>query len=83
MEILGRDTTLEAYRVATGAGEDRVVAVVPEHIMAAEIAKGPRHQGAYEWLARHNRQIEAAIAALIEGSERVKPPFDALTLVKE
>ena len=83
MEILGRDTTREAYRVAIGDGAARVEAFVPEAIMPATIAFGPRHQGAYEWLAQNDTKIEAAIAALSSGSGRVKAPFDALTLVKE
>ena len=83
MEVLGRDTVLEAYRVVIGDGDTRIVGLVPERLFAGSLSDGtPRHDTAYDWLDRHSRRIEAALRAITEGRP-VRAPFDAVQLAEE
>ncbi|MCE0504356.1 hypothetical protein LR948_03230 [Roseivivax sp. GX 12232] len=76
VEVLGRDAAREAYRVRTEAG----TALVPEVLMQ-DLRPGerPSHQEAYEWIARHRREIARAVAALASGAEP-RAPFEIVTL---
>ena len=77
MEVLGRDGMAECYRVKVGAN----VARIPDTVIsgAMQLTGGRGHQTAYDWIARHAAEIEAAIAALRAGRS-VKAPFDRLEL---
>ncbi|MDJ1007517.1 MAG: hypothetical protein QNJ13_06785 [Paracoccaceae bacterium] len=77
MEVLGRDSAAECTRVAVKG----VVARLPDAVISSEMALtgGRGHQTAYEWIARHGREIETAIDRLRRGM-RPKPPFDVMEL---
>ena len=80
--MLGRDIETGSYRVAAMIGEARVEARVPEALMAATmpLTGGRGHQVAYEWLAKHQRQIETAIGELVAG-RTPRAPFDQVNLI--
>jgi hypothetical protein len=83
MEVLGRDRMREAYRVRALIGGQDVEGWVPEALWAAVVrADGPRHQGAYEWLARHRADVTAALAARLRG-RAPRPPYDVIDLSEE
>ncbi|SLN54420.1 hypothetical protein [Roseisalinus antarcticus] len=83
MEVLGRDSAREAYRVATSP-PDRLVGLIPEAVIAEgmSLTGGRGHQTAYDWIARHARDIEKTLKALRNG-QRAAPPFDRMELVEE
>ena len=62
MEILGRDSVREAYRVAANG----VTGLIPDHVISSDmkLTGGRGHQTAYEWLARHSKDIEDTLKAL-------------------
>ncbi|KAA9008898.1 hypothetical protein [Histidinibacterium aquaticum] len=80
MEVLGRDSAAEAYRVRAHG----VTALVPDHMMSHTMALtgGHGHQTAHDWLARHARQIEETLLAYREGRP-VRPPYTLLELVED
>ncbi len=77
IEVLGRDSMAECYRVKVGAH----VARIPDTVIssAMQLTGGRGHQTAYEWIARHSGEIETAIAALGAGHS-ARAPFDRLEL---
>lgn len=77
IEVLGRDSSREATRVAVGGA----VALLPDAMISTgqRLTGGHGHQTAYEYIARHAREIEEAMAALQRG-DRVRPPFDMIEL---
>jgi hypothetical protein len=80
MEVLGRDSAREAYRVATDGPDGRIVGLLPEALIGrGPLTGGLGHQTAYHWLARHADAIEAALRNL-QGGRRARAPFDALEL---
>jgi hypothetical protein len=83
MEVLGRDAAREGYRVATG-GDGRLVGLVPETLIAegVRLTGGHGHRTAYDWLARHAREIEDTLRTRAAGG-RPKPPFDRIVLEEE
>lgn len=83
--MLGRDPGREAYRVATVVDGARVVGLVPERLMSANLplVGGHGHGLAYEWLARNNVAIEATLKTLATGNGRIRSPFDAVVLAEE
>ena len=86
MEVLGRDSMREAYRVATGGPDGpRLVGLIPDGAIAEGLALtgGRGHQTAYEWLARHAGEIETALTALGKGKRPRRAPFDRIELVED
>ncbi len=85
MDVLGRDIAREAYRVATGSAGNRIVGFIPEAVIAEGmcLSGGRGHQTAYEWIARHAKQIEQALRALRDGSGAIRAPFDRMMLEGE
>ncbi|MEM9475903.1 MAG: hypothetical protein AAGA71_11440 [Pseudomonadota bacterium] len=85
MEVLGRDSTREAYRVAIGGAEARIVGLIPDAVISTQITLtgGRGHQTAYDWLARHQNQIETTLRALATGTGRIRAPFDRVVLEKD
>jgi hypothetical protein len=83
MEVLGRDSTRDGYRVATG-GNARLVGLVPETLIAedARLTGGHGHRTAYDWLARHAREIEDTLRIRAAGG-RPNAPFDRIVLEEE
>ncbi|SNR60718.1 hypothetical protein [Puniceibacterium sediminis] len=80
VEVLGRDVASEAYRVRVDMAPGGVTAQVPEVLMEGlRPGDRPTHQEAYEWIARHGRQIQAAITALRAG-RTPRLPMDLITL---
>ena len=82
MEVHGRDAAREAYRVSIAAREGRIAGLVPEALMDTPALGAPRHQHAYDWLARNRGRIEAALRARRDGRP-VRAPFDRVTLAEE
>ncbi|QQA41227.1 hypothetical protein [Pelagovum pacificum] len=84
MDVLGRDSIREGYRVATGGGAGRIVGLIPDHVISQTVALtgGHGHQTAYEWLAARSRTIEQSLQSLRDG-HRPRPPFDRMELVEE
>ena len=79
MKVLGRDSAAEAYRV----DHDGIVGLLPEHLIADRpLTGGHGHATAYDWIARHAREIETTLLALRDG-RAVKAPFDRMSLVQE
>ena len=80
MEVLGRDSAREAYRIASGG----TVALLPDAVIAADrrLTGGRGHQTAHDWIARHARAIEDALKTLREGG-RPAAPFDRMELLEE
>jgi hypothetical protein len=85
MDVLGRDRSREAYRIATGEAEGRVVGLLPEAVIASGMALtgGRGHQTAYDWIARNAVEIETTLRALRDGRGRIRPPFDRMVLEGE
>ena len=84
MEVLGRDAAKGAYRVSIDYGGQRVVGLLPEAIMArGPLTGGQGHATAYDWIARHEREIETTLKTLADGTGRPKAPFDAMVLTEE
>ena len=83
MQVLGRDSAREAYRVATDGPEGRIVGLLPEAVIGQGLLTGGHgHQTAYEWIARHADQIDRTLKALRSGGT-VPRPFDRMELVEE
>jgi hypothetical protein len=84
MEVLGRDSAREAIRIAVGGPERRIVALVPEALIAADarLTGGHGHRTAYDWLAAHAREIEDTLRTRAAGG-RPKAPFDRIVLEEE
>ena len=81
MEVLGRDAANEAYRVAINHGGRRVVGLLPEAIMArGPLTGGHGHATAYDWIARHRREIETTLKTLADETGRPSAPFNAIVL---
>ena len=85
MEVLGRDSAREAYRVAIGGPQDRIVGLIPDAVISERIALtgGRGHQTAYEWLARHAQEIETTLRTLADGRGTPRAPFDRMVLEGE
>ncbi len=85
MDVLGRDSAREAYRVAIGDAAGRTVGLLPEQVIARDmrLTGGRGHQTAHEWIARHATQIETTLRALRDGKGRIRPPFDRMVLEGE
>jgi hypothetical protein len=84
MEVLGRDSAREAIRVAVNGPGGRIVALVPEALItdAARLTGGHGHRTAYDWLARHAREIEDTLRTRAAGG-RPRAPFDRVVLEEE
>ncbi len=84
MEVLGRDSMHEAYRVAIRGPKGQIVGLVPDAVIASGMALtgGRGHQTAYEWLSRHQSMIENALGALSDGKTPSKP-FNTMELLTE
>jgi hypothetical protein len=84
MEVLGRDSAREAIRVAISDPGGRMVALVPEALIAegARLSGGHGHRTAYDWLAAHVREIEDTLRTRAAGG-RPKAPFDRIVLEEE
>ncbi|MEM9343462.1 MAG: hypothetical protein AAGA87_10495 [Pseudomonadota bacterium] len=81
--MLGRDSTREAYRVATSGSDGRIVGLVPDTLISSgPVTGGHGHQTAYEWLANHSKDIETALHGLSEGRPP-RAPFDRIVLEKD
>ncbi|MCC1493408.1 hypothetical protein [Cognatishimia sp. F0-27] len=78
VEVQGRDSAMEAYRVQTDHGR----AWVPECLMGGlRPGERPSHQEAYEWVAAHRKALIRAVATLSEG--RTPPaPYDIISLIE-
>ncbi len=85
MEVLGRDSTREAYRVAIDGPKGRLVGLVPEALIAegARLTGGHGHRTAYDWLAAHAREIEKTLGILADPQGKPKAPFDRVVLEEE
>jgi hypothetical protein len=85
MDVLGRDSRREAYRVAIGDPEARIEGFVPETVMAgtAPFTGGRGHQAAYDWIARHSAEIELTLRAMASGRGKIRAPFDRLVLKED
>ncbi|WP_146587335.1 hypothetical protein [Puniceibacterium confluentis] len=80
VEVLGRDVAAEACRIRVRVGGTDVVALVPEVLMQGlRPGERPSHQESYEWIARHGRQLQAALTTLHQGGTP-RRPFDVLIL---
>ncbi len=77
MDVLGRDSLAECYRVRVGSQVARIPDVVISTSM--QLTGGHGHQTAYDWIARHASSIERAVETLNSGRPP-KAPFDRLTL---
>ncbi|MEM1064619.1 MAG: hypothetical protein AAF771_17150 [Pseudomonadota bacterium] len=69
MEVLGRDSAREAYRIAIGGPGTRIVGLVPDSMISANLplTGGRGHQTAYDWLARNTDNLELTLRALNAG----------------
>jgi hypothetical protein len=84
MEVLGRDAAKGAYRVAIEHGGRRVIGLLPEAVIARRtLTGGHGHATAYDWIARHEREIETTLKTMADGTGRPKAPFDAMVLAEE
>lgn len=85
MDVLGRDNAREAYRIAAGGAEGRVVGLLPEAVIASgmRLTGGHGHRTAYDWIARHAQEIETTLRVLSGGEGRIRPPFDRMVLEGE
>jgi len=84
MDVLGRDGAREAYRVATGGRDRRLVGLIPDGVIAegVRLTGGRGHQTAYDWIADHAREIDNALRTRAGGG-RPKAPFDRIVLEEE
>ncbi len=66
MEVLGRDSAREAYRVAIGGPDARITGLIPDRVISRtlQLTGGRGHQTAYDWIARHAHDIEDTLKAL-------------------
>lgn len=85
MDVLGRDSVREAYRVAIGGADNRIVGLIPDAVISERIklTGGRGHQTAYDWIARNTREIETTLKALRSGHGRIRAPFDRMELEEE
>jgi hypothetical protein len=80
VEVHGRDVARGAYRVSVAGPDGPIHGLVPETLIGAPALPGmPRHQHAYEWLARNRARIERALCARQAGRP-VRPPFDRVEI---
>ena len=81
MEVIGKNASQDAYRVALELGGGRVVALVPDALLSAEHGQDGKvaHGQAYEWIAAQAHDLKAAIQTLVKGGTP-RPPFDQITL---
>ncbi|GGH25973.1 hypothetical protein SAMN05444007_103150 [Cribrihabitans marinus] len=82
MEILGRDSWLESYRIAVEVDGVRVIAHVPERLFADRPGQRPSHQAAYEGIAARKAAIETSIADLVRGRP-LRAPYDQILLAED
>ncbi len=84
MEILGRDSAREAYRVAIGGPAARVTGLIPDHVISRslKLTGGRGHQTAHEWIARHATEIEDTLRAL-SGAPRAKARIAGMVLEED
>ena len=84
MEILGKDTLAEAYRVAVEIGGAMHEALVTDALLSSEYGRDTKvsHTEAYEWIAAHQHDLTDAIRALLAGNTP-RAPFQALALAEE
>ncbi len=84
MDVLGRDALREGYRIAIDAPDRRLVALVPDALIAAGagLTGGHGHRTAYDWLAAHAREIEDTLRTRAAGG-RPTAPFDRIVLEEE
>ena len=85
MDVLGRDSAREAYRVAIGGPEGRIVGLVPDSVISERLALtgGRGHQTAYDWLAQNATHIETTLRTLRSGARVRRAPFDRIVLDEE
>ncbi|MEO0692564.1 MAG: hypothetical protein AAFV31_01115 [Pseudomonadota bacterium] len=85
MDVLGRDSVREGYRVAISDAGARVVGLIPDAVISTSmnLTGGHGHQTAYDWLARHQDQIETTLRGLASGTGRIRAPFDRVVLEKD
>jgi hypothetical protein len=84
MDVLGRDSAREAIRVAIGSPGGRIVALVPDTLIAegAHLTGGHGHRTAYDWLAAHAREIEDTLRTRAAGGPP-RAPIDRIVLEEE
>ena len=82
LEVHGRHPETDAYRVSVAEPHGRLTGLVPSHLMDTPPLGAPRHQPAYEWIARHAADIEASLLARAAG-RAVRSPFDIVSLETE
>ncbi len=84
IEVLGRDSMAEAYRVATGGADGRIVGLIPDSVISDRmtLTGGRGHQTAHEWLARHATEIEKTLRDLASG-RAPRAPFDRMVLEED
>jgi hypothetical protein len=84
MEVLGRDSAREAIRVAVSDPGRRIVALVPEALIAegARLTGGHGHRTAYDWLAAHAREIEDTLRTRAAGG-CPRAPYDRIVLQED
>ena len=78
MDVLGIDPQTRAYRVRIAQPGGPVTGWVPETLVGAV----RRHQDVYEWIARHEAKITAALQTLAAG-HMPRPPYDQLRLAED
>jgi len=85
MEVHGIDMTQGAYRVSFSKGDRRIRGLVPETLLAEWLRQSgrPDHGDAYQMIAVHRTEIQAALTVMATGEGRVRAPYDRLTLVEE
>jgi len=81
MDVLGKDKSAEAYRVAIDAGGAQIVALVPDALLSAAYGQSGKveHSQAYEWIEAQRHDLETAIKTLAKGAKPAAP-FDQITL---
>lgn len=84
MEIHGIDMVHGAYRVSFQADGATLRGLVPETLIGDWLRQAgrPEHGDAYEYIAAHRTQIEAALIRLKNG-RKVNSPYDRLSLIQE
>ncbi len=85
MDVLGRDSRLEAYRVATGGPDARIVGLIPDAVISEHVplTGGRGRQTAYDWIARHSAEIELTLRSLASGHGKILAPFDQVVLQED
>ncbi len=80
MEVLGRDSAREAYRVTSNG----VTGLIPDRVISRtmELTGGRGHQTAYDWIARHSNDIEDTLKAL-SGVPRAKLRIAGIVLEED